>query len=180
MKYLNAIVRLIRANIRFFFMKIFHPKNFSYKMKSLVSSSSHFEITKGGEMRLGKKLLVGKRCEIRVRKHGYLILKNGVGIGNDCDIVCHERIEIGENTIIAPKVMLYDHDHIFDANLGVKKKEFKTAPIKIGKNCWIGANTMILRGTTIGDNCVIGAGCVLKGTYPDGSVIIQKRETIVK
>lgn len=39
----------------------------------------------------------------------------------------------------------------------------------------LGTNTVILRGTHIGDNCVVGAGCVLKGTFPDGSVIVQKR-----
>lgn len=51
--------------------------------------------------------------------------------------------------------------------------------MNIGKNCWIGANTVILRGTTIGDNSVIGAGCVLKGEYPAGAIIIQKRETTI-
>lgn len=40
---------------------------------------------------------------------------------------------------------------------------------------WIGANTVILRGTVIGRDCVVGAGSVLKGVYPAGSVIVQKR-----
>ena len=44
----------------------------------------------------------------------------------------------------------------------------------------IGANTVILRGTTIGDNCLIAAGCVVKGNVPAGSVVIQKREEIIK
>lgn len=180
MKYISAMIRLISANLRFLFMKLFHPKKFSYKFKSLVFPSSHFEITRGGEMRLGKGILVGKRCEIKVRKQGHLILGKGVGVGDDSNIVCHERIEIGENTIIAPKVMIYDHDHVFDKETGVKKKEFKKSPIVIGKNCWIAAGVTILRGTTIGDNCVVGAGCVLKGDYPSGSVIVQKRETLLK
>ena len=61
--------------------------------------------------------------------------------------------------------MIYDHDHIFDKETGVDRKKYKVAPVVIGKNCWIGANAVILRGTTIGDNCVVGAGCVLKGNY---------------
>ena len=52
---------------------------------------------------------------------------------------------------------------------------FKTSPVIIGNNVWIGANTVILRGTEIGDNCVIGAGCVIKGKYGANSVIVQKR-----
>ena len=47
----------------------------------------------------------------------------------------------------------------------------------IGDNSWIGCNVVILRGTSIGKNCIVGAGSVLKGTYPDNSVIVQKRQT---
>ena len=72
------------------------------------------------------------------------------------------------------------HDHVFDSTDGVRRNEYLAAPITIGKNCWIGANTVILRGTTIGDNCLIAAGSVVKGNYPDGSVIIQKKEEIIK
>ena len=39
---------------------------------------------------------------------------------------------------------------------------------------------MILRGTKLGDNCVVGAGCVIRGEYPDNTVIVQKRETVTK
>ena len=57
--------------------------------------------------------------------------------------------------------------------------KFKTAPITIGNNVWIGANTLILRGTTIGDNCVVAGGSVIRGNYPSNTVIIQKRTTEV-
>lgn len=43
----------------------------------------------------------------------------------------------------------------------------------------VGCNVVILRGTSIGKNCIVGAGSVLKGTYPDNSVIVQKRQTTV-
>lgn len=62
---------------------------------------------------------------------------------------------------------------------GVAAKQYKTAPIRIGNNVWIGANCVILRGTVIGDNSVVGAGTVLKGIYPPDSLIVQKRETQV-
>ena len=52
---------------------------------------------------------------------------------------------------------------------------YKTSPVVIGDDVWIGANTVILRGTVIGRDCVVGAGSVLKGVYPAGSVIVQKR-----
>lgn len=44
----------------------------------------------------------------------------------------------------------------------------------------IGANTVILRGAEIGDNCVIGTGSVVSGKYGANSVIIQERNTNMK
>ena len=91
---------------------------------------------------------------------------------------CHNHIEIGEGVEFGPNVLVYDHDHDFRHPDGLKADIFKTAPVIIGKNCWIGANTVILRGTVLGDNCVVGAGSVIKGEYPAQSVIIQKRNTM--
>ncbi|MBP5395319.1 MAG: hypothetical protein J6Y18_05410 [Candidatus Methanomethylophilaceae archaeon] len=45
----------------------------------------------------------------------------------------------------------------------------KGAPIKIGEDCWIGANVTILPGVTIGDRCIIGAGSVVTKDVPDDS-----------
>ena len=57
---------------------------------------------------------------------------------------------------------------------------FVASQIEIGENVWVGANTVILRGTKIGNNCVIGAGSVIKGIIPANSIIIQKRNQIVR
>ena len=53
-------------------------------------------------------------------------------------------------------------------------------PVVIGNDVWIGANVVIMRGTTIGDQAVIGAGSIVKGNVPAGKVFYQKRETIIK
>ncbi|MCF0237315.1 MAG: acyltransferase, partial [Sphaerochaetaceae bacterium] len=108
-------------------------------------------------------------------------IEDNVKINYYCIIACQEEIEIGSGTEFGPSVYLYDHDHDYIKGLNSNSNEenFKTAPIKIGRNCWIGANTVILRGTVLGDNCVVGAGCVIKGEYEDGAVIIQHRETKV-
>lgn len=79
--------------------------------------------------------------------------------------------------MLGPNVLIYDHDHDYKAKGGVFSLKYKTTPIVIGNNVWIGANSIILRGTSIGNNCVVGAGCVLKGEYPDNSIIVQKRNT---
>ena len=45
-------------------------------------------------------------------------------------------------------------------------------PIHIGKNCWIGAGSLILPGVTIGDNTVIGAGSVVTKDIPSSVVAV--------
>lgn len=51
--------------------------------------------------------------------------------------------------------------------------------IAIGNHVMLGPNTLILRGTHIGDNCVVAGGAVIRGSYPANTVIIQKRKTEV-
>lgn len=107
---------------------------------------------------------------------GHLRIHRKTSMNVGCIIVCHNYIEIGENVAIGPNVLMFDHDHIMGDNTGVKKAEYKEDSIKIGRNTWIGAGTIILRGTNIGENCTIAAGSIVKGNIPDNTVLIQKRE----
>lgn len=122
--------------------------------------------------------MISEYCLIAVRSGATIKLGDRIYLNRDCKIVSHKRIEIGDDTIFGPNVMIYDHDHLFDAETGVKRREFKTSEVVIGKNCWIGAGSIILRGTHIGDRCVVGAGSVVKGDFPAGTKIIQKRTTL--
>ena len=64
--------------------------------------------------------------------------------------------------MIAPNCIICDHDgHSTSINIDRWKDRGLSKPIYIGKNCWIGLNSIILKGVTIGDNCVIGAGSVV-------------------
>lgn len=155
--------------------------------KSNLSIGAHFRMLKNSELRVysGAKCAIGNEVKvdfntvISVTKNANLNLSDNVGIGSNSMIVCHKNISIGENTILGPNVYIYDHDHKF-SNERIMRKEYNIGEVNIGKNCWIGTGCIILKGTTIGDNCVIGAGTLLKGNYPPGSIIMNKRENIVK
>ena len=60
--------------------------------------------------------------------------------------------------------------HMFTSNEGVLPLH-KSSPIKIGKKCWISSDVIILKGVSIGDNCVIGAGCIIKDDIPSKSIV---------
>ncbi|MGR5940307.1 acyltransferase [Bacillus pacificus] len=118
--------------------------------------------------------------EFRVSKNGQINVGDKSFFNNGCLINSMAQVDIGSNTQLGPNVLVFDHDHDFRADAGIKAGEFRESPIRIGNNVWIGAGCVILRGTTIGDNCVVAAGSVLKGEYPSNKIIVQKRETVYK
>lgn len=133
----------------------------------------------GGGLVLSDRCTAAAGCLLLVERDASLSLGEHVSLSRGVQIVCHGEIKIGAETMLGNNVLLFDHDHDFRAPGGLAERAYRTAPITIGKNVWIGAGTILLRGTTIGDNSVVGAGCVLKGDYPPDSVIVQKRETEV-
>ena len=54
------------------------------------------------------------------------------------------------------------------------------ASIHIGRDCWIGANTVILRGVTIGDNVIIGANCLIHQDIPSNSIVTHSETLTIK
>ena len=110
---------------------------------------------------------------------GKLILHDGVFINNSCSFNCMERIEIGAGTMMGEGVRFYDHDHVYTAEK-IEKWQWTTAPIRVGRDCWIGSNVTILKGVTIGDNTIIGAGCLIRNDVPANSVVYNDGNLIIR
>ena len=115
---------------------------------------------------------------------------NGVHIGEktvvyaprhtSIDIQKPHLIFIGSYCKITTGVIILAHDY----SISVARRVFGefiggTAPTKIGDNCFLGMNSIILPGTTIGNNCIVGAGSVVGGGYPDNVVIAGNPARVV-
>lgn len=176
---INNIISVAYSALRIGIYKLLNGASFKSSLIERISPNVVLEFNKGSKVTLGKKIRVHSGSKIKVRSDAELIIGDNIKINYYCIIACQDKISIGEGTEFGPSVYLYDHDHDYKKGLSANSDEecFKKAPIEIGKNCWIGANTVILRGTTIGDNCVVGAGSVLSGNYDSNTVIVQKRET---
>ena len=174
----NNVISCLHSLVRFILLKVFHFGGLKFNIIERFSPNVVVEMGKNSSLVLGKMVRVHSGSKIKVRKNARLVLEPGVKMNYNCIIACHKEIKVGAGTQFGPSVYLYDHDH--DYRVGLNENKFLDTPIEIGKNCWIGANTVILRGTKIGDNCVVGAGCVLKGEFPANSVIVQKRTTDIK
>ena len=111
-----------------------------------------------------------------------IIIGNNVGISG-ATIYARKEITIGDNTNIGGNVKILDNDfHPIEVEARIKddKEKIGTSPIHIGKNCFIGCNALILKGTELGDNCVVGAGAVVCGKYEKNSVIAGNPARIIR
>lgn len=174
-KYMRISVEVPTGVIKSAIIKLMRRKKANISFVCAISPLAEITIEKDSFITIGSKFRQRSGSHIRVRKNAELLIGNNVSINHNCMVVCHKKIEIGNDVMLSPNVMIYDHDHDFRAEGGVKSMKYKNSPIKIGNNVWIGANSIILRGSIIGDNSVIAAGSIVKGIVPDNSVYIDKK-----
>ena len=75
-----------------------------------------------------------------------------------------------------------DSDHRFDdPDKPITQQGFTSkGPVRIGSNCWLGANVVVTSGVTIGDRCVIGANSVVTHDLPPGTVAAGAPASVIK
>lgn len=95
----------------------------------------------------------------------------GDGVYANFNFTCVDdtHIYIDSDTMIGPNVTLATAGHPLDPKLREEKNQYNL-PIHIGKNCWIGAGSVVVPGVSIGDNVVIGAGSVVTRDIPDNVI----------
>jgi maltose O-acetyltransferase len=76
-------------------------------------------------------------------------------------------ISIGDETTLGPGVTILTHDAAPKLRTGYSR----IAPVRIGARVFIGANTTILPGVTVGDDAIVGAGSVVRQDVPAGTVV---------
>ena len=90
---------------------------------------------------------------------------NGVGIFEDTIINPSDSIEIGDNCGIGADVMIWTHGAWLDITQGFPS-DF--GPVKIGKNVWLPARSIVLPNVTIGNDVVIGINSIINRDLPSG------------
>jgi acetyltransferase-like isoleucine patch superfamily enzyme len=93
-------------------------------------------------------------------------------IGRGSHIIGHWSIELGDEIQTGPYVYITDQNHSYEAiDEPVGWQPPSEAAVKIGSGSWLGANVVILPGTTLGKNTTVAAGAVVRGTFPDHVVL---------
>lgn len=158
--------------------------------------------TKGATLRIGQNVtiksnflsnLVGlysKTIIITRTPEAKLMIGNNVGISG-ATIYARKGIYIGDNTAIGGNCKILDNDfHPIDmeeriqllANKhgGEASEKIPAKEIYIGNNCFLGCNSIVLKGTILGDNCVVGAGAVVSGEFEDNCVIVGNPAKVIR
>jgi len=170
MKKAGLIIRVLINSLRFF------GKSY-YKNVLAVSISTKIDAGRG--FVVGKNFRTRRNVEVNVREGAKLEIGNNVFINSNSIITCRKEITIGDSTIIGPNVCIFDNDHKIEG-VQVLHNQYECKEVTIGKNVWIGAGTIILKGVKIGDNAIISAGSVVVKDVQSEGVLIQKKENTIK
>ena len=119
---------------------------------------------------------------------GKRFIGRNVQINDYVHISAIERVEIGDNALLASHVYISDNSHgsyrgnSYDTSPDIPPvdRPYFTAPVKIGKNVWIGEGVIVMPGVTIGDGAVIGAHSVVNSDVPAQTIAVGAPIKVVK
>lgn len=119
---------------------------------------------------------IGKDCYIEPPLHSnwggkHTHFGDGVYANFNLTLVDDTHIYVGDKTMLGPNVVLASAAHPILPELREVQYQYNL-PVRIGKNCWLGAGVIVLPGVSIGDNTVVGAGSVVTKDLPANVVAV--------
>jgi acetyltransferase-like isoleucine patch superfamily enzyme len=137
-------------------------------------------------VQLGNKVTIHQGTWINVldeggNSHPKIVIGDHASIGMNGFISSAKKIIIGDWVLLGRNVYIADHGHEFeDISISIREQGIrKIKEIFIGSETWIGNNSVILPGASIGRHCVIGANSVVNCVIPDFSVAVGAPAEII-
>jgi acetyltransferase-like isoleucine patch superfamily enzyme len=150
----------------------------------------------GGMLFLGRgvKLQIGKRARIsfgrwvwighgtKIRCHeGEVRIGDKTVLGQECTISAYQHVSIGEQCVVADRVMLIDFDHnVAEVERPIRVQGIYKRDVRVGNNVWIGYGAQILRGVSVGDNSIVGASAVVTKDVPANAVVAGSPARVIR
>lgn len=175
--------------------KVQYGKKLLLKGMPIIFNKSGAKLEIGNNVTIKSSFLsnlVGlySRTIIVTRASGASIkIGDNVGISG-ATIYARKGIYIGENTCIGGNCKILDNDfHPIDTENRIKLLKnvhggdsdlIPSSEIYIGKNCFLGCNSIVLKGTVLGDGCVVGAGAVVSGKFDNNCVIAGNPARVIR
>lgn len=166
-------------------------KTKTFGLKSLGKNSviiSPIQLSCPLRIEVGNDVFIWDNARINVIEQYYdfhyepeLILEDGVTIGQNCHIVCCNSIVLKKGATLGPCVTLADAHHGYeDLKIPIMRQQMKSSPIVIGENSLINSHCFVSQGVKIGKECFIGAGSVVVNDIPDYSVAVGNPARVIR
>ena len=133
---------------------------------------------------IGKRVRIfpGVRIEV-VDNESSIIFKDNISVGQNFHIISgkSQELVIGKNTTISGNVFVTNIEHEYrELDMHILEQPLLQSATRIGENCFIGYGVVIQAGTVLGKQCIVGSNSVVRGDFPDYSVIVGTPAKIVK
>lgn len=135
---------------------------------------------------LGNDVSIGILCwiatNVSLHKKPKLIIGNRVHIGAYAMIIAANEIRIGNNVLLSERVSILDHVHDYtDVTKGVIDQPIvDRGKIEIGDDSFLGINSVVMGGVTIGKHAVVGANAVVTHDVPSYTVVVGSPAKAIK
>lgn len=136
----------------------------------LIDCYGDVGIIVGRNFKLGRNSIISVPGSYLSKGQGVVVGRN-VGIGEFSYIGGEAMVEIGDNTISGQYLSIHPENHIFDKDQLFTDSGTTKIGIKVGNNVWLGSKVTLLDGCSIGSNSIVAAGSVVKGIFPNNSII---------
>ena len=131
---------------------------------------------------IGDYVTFGYNCTLEVTPKGKLVIEDHVNITQNVLLSSNEKIEIGAYTLIGENVSIRDSEHGIEKGSKIQIQASISKAVTIGKDVWIGANTILLKGSYIANHAVIGANSLVneKSKTQKGKVYVGSPIRLIK
>jgi acetyltransferase-like isoleucine patch superfamily enzyme len=164
LKYARLALRWARLKLRW-------GKRLQTDGLCFVGPGVTLEIGRDAVLKLGRWSWIGHGTKIRAHE-GVVEIGAKTVLGQECTISSFQSVRIGRECILADRVMLIDFDHgVVEVERPIRLQGIYKRDVEVGHNCWVGYGACILRGATIGDNCIVGTSTVVTKDVPPNAVV---------
>jgi acetyltransferase-like isoleucine patch superfamily enzyme len=111
---------------------------------------------------LGKDCVIGPGCILEVPPGASLAVGDRVKFTANVFIAAVSQVVIGDDSLFGEQVSIRDAEHGTLVGQLIREQALVSAPIAIGRDVWIGRNSLILQGVRIADGCIVGAHSLVK------------------
>lgn len=148
----------------------------SSRLETALCMARNSKIIFGGGKNFGQ-IQVGYGSYIQVGKNAELSIGDTF-INREVKIICNKKITIGDGCIIAMGTVIRDNDGGSHRLLSPGYTNAK--PVSIGNHVWLGENSMVLKGVTIGDGAVVAASSVVTCDVPPHCLVAGTPARVIR